>query len=215
MRLLFEDCVLDTERRELRRGAALLSVEPQVFDLLEFLVRNRDRMVSKNDLLASVWGGRIVSESTIASRINAARRIIGDSGEQQRLIRTIIGKGVRFVGAVHELSKLAEAKAGSRTPDLLIPDRPSIAVLAFANLYNDADQAYFAQGIAQEITTALSRIKWLAVVGAFAFSDKQQAADSRASGKTAQPATALSLAPSLVVGQIDGRQGSKRSGPLH
>ena len=100
MRFLFEDYVFDTERRELRRGSTLLSMEPQVFDLLAFLVRNRDRVVSKDDLLASVWGGRIVSESTIASRINAARRVVGDNGEQQRLIRTIIGKGVRFVGAV-------------------------------------------------------------------------------------------------------------------
>jgi len=105
---LFEDYALDTDRRELRRGAALLSMEPQVFDLLAFLVGNRDRVVSKDDLLASVWGGRIVSESTLATRINAARRIVGDSGEQQRLIRTTIGKGVRFVGAVQERQAAAE-----------------------------------------------------------------------------------------------------------
>ena len=98
MSFLFEDYVLDTERRELRREAALLSMEPQVFDLLAFLIKNRDRVVSRDDLLTSVWGRRIVSESTIASRVNTARRIIGDSGEQQRLICTIIGKGVRFVG---------------------------------------------------------------------------------------------------------------------
>ena len=79
----FEDYALDTDRRELRRGAAPLSIEPQVFDLLEFLVRNRDRVVSKDDLLASVWGGRIVSESTLFSRINAARRAIGDSGDRR------------------------------------------------------------------------------------------------------------------------------------
>ena len=102
MLFLFEDYVLDTERRELRLGASLLSMEPQVFDLLEFLVRNRDRVVSKDDLLASVWGGRIVSESTVASRINSARRVIGDDGERQRLVRTIIGKGIRFVGEVRE-----------------------------------------------------------------------------------------------------------------
>ena len=92
MRFLFDGYLLDTDRRELRRGSALLPAEPQVFDLLVFLVRNRDRVVSKDDLLASVWGGRIVSESTLASRINAARRVIGDTGEQQRLIRTIIGE---------------------------------------------------------------------------------------------------------------------------
>jgi DNA-binding winged helix-turn-helix (wHTH) protein len=98
----FEDYVLDRERRELRRAGAVVAIEPQVFDLLEFLIRNRDRVVSKDDLLASVWGGRIVSESTLASRINAARRAIGDTGERQGLIRTIIGKGIRFVIEVHE-----------------------------------------------------------------------------------------------------------------
>jgi DNA-binding winged helix-turn-helix (wHTH) protein len=102
VRFLFEAYVLDTDRRELRRGSVLLPVEPQVFDVLVFLVKNRDRVVSKDDLLASVWGGRIVSESTLASRINAARRAIGDTGAQQRLIRTIIGKGVRFVGQARE-----------------------------------------------------------------------------------------------------------------
>ena len=98
----FENYVLDTARRELRRDTALITVEPQVFDLLVFLVGNRDRVVSKDDLLASVWRGRIVSESTLGSRINAVRRVIGDTGKDQRLIRTTIGKGVRFVGAVQE-----------------------------------------------------------------------------------------------------------------
>jgi DNA-binding winged helix-turn-helix (wHTH) protein/pimeloyl-ACP methyl ester carboxylesterase len=98
----FEENVLDPERRELRCQGKLVSVEPQVFDLLVFLIRNRDRVVSKDDLIAGVWDGRIVSESTLASRINAARRAIGDSGEQQRFIRTAARKGIRFVGAVRE-----------------------------------------------------------------------------------------------------------------
>jgi DNA-binding winged helix-turn-helix (wHTH) protein len=80
---LFEDCALDTDRREFRRGSSLLSVEPQVFDLLVFLISNRDRVVSRDDLLASVWGGRTVSESTLASRISAARRAVGDTGEHR------------------------------------------------------------------------------------------------------------------------------------
>src|SRR5271167_4194612 len=92
--------MLDRDRRELRRGSELIAVEPQVFDLLIYLVQNRDRVVSKDDLIASVWGGRIVSDSTLTSRINAARRAIGDSGEAQKLIRTIARKGLRFVGAV-------------------------------------------------------------------------------------------------------------------
>jgi DNA-binding winged helix-turn-helix (wHTH) protein len=99
---LFEKHTLDTDRRELRHGSALMSIEPQVFDLLEYLIRNRDRVVSKDDLLASVWRGRIVSDSTLASRISAARRAIGDNGERQRLIRTTIGRGMRFTATVSE-----------------------------------------------------------------------------------------------------------------
>ena len=77
---LFEDNVLDPGRRELRCKGQLVAVEPQVFDLLVFLIRNRERVVSKDDMIAGVWGGRIVSDSTLTSRINAARRAIGDSG---------------------------------------------------------------------------------------------------------------------------------------
>ena len=98
----FEDFSLDTARRELRRGGMLTALQPQVFDLLEYVIRNRERVVSKDDLLGAVWKGRIVSESTLSTRINAARNAIGDSGEEQRLIRTAHGKGIRFVGAVRE-----------------------------------------------------------------------------------------------------------------
>ena len=99
---MFEDCVLDTQRRELRRSGKLISIEPQVFDLLEYLIRNRERVVSKDDLLDAIWGGRIVSEAALSTRINAARSAIGDNGEEQRLIRTLLRKGFRFVGAVDQ-----------------------------------------------------------------------------------------------------------------
>src|SRR5436309_13478154 len=98
----FGDCEIDVERRELKRANAPVHVEPQVFDLLDYLVRNRDRVVSKDDLIASVWGGRIVSDSTLTSRINDARKAIGDSGEEQKLIRTLARKGRSFVGDVHQ-----------------------------------------------------------------------------------------------------------------
>ena len=98
MTLSFGDYEIDVERRELRRAKTPVHVEPQVFDLLVYLVQNRDRVVSKDDLIASVWGGRIVSDSTLTSRINAARKAVGDSGEEQKLIRTIARKGLRFVG---------------------------------------------------------------------------------------------------------------------
>ena len=98
----FGDHVLDIERRELRRGAAPVALEPQVFDLLVYLVRNRDRVVTKDDLIDGVWGGRIVSDSALTSRLNAVRRAVNDSGVEQRLIRTVPRRGVRFVGEVSE-----------------------------------------------------------------------------------------------------------------
>ena len=108
MQFIFDDHRLDTERRELHRGSERIAVEPQVFDLLIYLLQNRDRVVSKDDLFASVWGGRVVSESTLTSRINAARKALGDSGEDQKLIRTVARKGVRFVGIVDTRSNGAE-----------------------------------------------------------------------------------------------------------
>jgi len=102
VQFLFGDYSLDVGRRELRRGQHLVDVEPQVFDLLVYLVRNRDRVVTRDDIFAAVWGGRIVSESTLSSRITAVRKAIGDSGEQQALIRTAARKGIRFIGEVSE-----------------------------------------------------------------------------------------------------------------
>jgi DNA-binding winged helix-turn-helix (wHTH) protein len=102
VQFLFGDCVLDPDRRELTRGSQAIAVGPQVFDLLVYLVQNRERVVSKDELLHAVWGGRIVSESTMTSHINAVRKAIGDSGEEQRLIRTVAPKGFRFVGDVRE-----------------------------------------------------------------------------------------------------------------
>lgn len=109
MRFLFGEFVIDVARRELRRGANSVQVEPQVFDLLVYLIENRDRVVTKDDLLAAVWHGRIVSESTLASRINAARHAIGDSGKQQHYIRTVVRRGLRFVGDVKEEANCAAA----------------------------------------------------------------------------------------------------------
>lgn len=167
MRLHFDQCVLDTERRELRRGHAPVAVQPQVFDLLIYLIENRDRVVSKDDLLGAIWKGRIVSESTMISRINAARRAIGDDGDQQRLIKTIARKGVRFVGNVQgQAAAIASSDLAQGTPieRLAPPDRPSIAVLPFVNMSNDADQDFFADGITEDLTAALSRIRQFFVI---------------------------------------------------
>ena len=111
----FAEFSIDTDRRELKRGDELIATEPQVFDLLVYLIQHRDRVVSKDDLIEGVWGGRIVSESTLASRINAVRRALGDSGAEQRLIRTVARKGLRFVGELRG-SAGGEAPATPRLP---------------------------------------------------------------------------------------------------
>ncbi len=174
MQFSFADHTLDIDRRELRRGAQPIAVEPQVFDLLVYLVENRDRVVTRDDLIASVWGGRIVSDSTLATRINAARKALGDSGDEQRLIRTIARKGLRFVGDVQAHSNSIEPgqppaplpddpQASPRTA-LPLPDRPAIAVLPFVNMSGDPEQDYFSDGISEDIITALSKLRWFFVI---------------------------------------------------
>ena len=180
MEFSFGDHVLDLDRRELRRGAELVALEPQVFDLLVYLVQNSDRVVSKDDMLAKIWSGRIVSESTLTSRISALRRAIGDSGEAQRLIRTVPRKGLRFVGSVEE----ARNAAAPPRPLSTSPDKPSIAVLPFANIGGDPEQEYFADGMVEEIITALSRIRWLFVIARnSSFTYKGRAVDVKQVGR--------------------------------
>jgi TolB-like protein len=175
--------VLDTERRELRRGAELVALEPQVFDLLAYLVRNRGRVVSKDDLIDGVWGGRIVSDSALTTRLNAARKAVNDSGAAQRVIRTLARKGVRFVAEVTE-DGLLEVPAAAPEPPLALTDKPSIAVLPFTNLSGDPEQEYFADGMVEETITALSRIRWLFVIARnSSFTYKGQAIDVRQVGR--------------------------------
>jgi DNA-binding winged helix-turn-helix (wHTH) protein len=185
LEFIFADHLLDIDRRELRRGGERVALEPQVFDLLVYLLRNRERVVSKDDLLEAIWGGRIVSESTMTSRINAARKAVGDSGQAQRLIRTVPRKGIRFVGAVRERQTLtalvdtpSEIATEPSRPAAALSRKPSIAVLPFANLGGDAEQKYFAEGVVDEIITALSRIPWLFVMARnSSFTYKGQAVD--------------------------------------
>ena len=144
----------------------LIGVEPQVFDIINYLVCNRERVVTKDDLLDAVWNGRVVSDSTLTSRINAARRALSDSGDEQRLIRTVARKGLRFVGAVETAEAAPSAGETGEAPRtaLPLPDRPAIAVLPFANMSGEPDQEYFSDGISEDIMTALSKLRWFFVV---------------------------------------------------
>ena len=166
----FADFTLDLARRELRRGDTLVAVEPQVFDVLSVLVEARNRVVTRDELLERVWHGRIVSDATLSSRMNAVRAAVGDTGAEQRLVRTLPRRGVRFVGDVRE-----DAGSGAALPGGSLPPEPSgllgthrqvpaVAVLPFANMSGDPAQDYFADGVAEEIITALSRSSALLVI---------------------------------------------------
>jgi len=193
IKLLFscDNLTVDTDRRELRRNGQLRSVEPQVFDLLEYLLRNRDRVVTREDVLAAVWNGRIVSEATLASRIASVRIAIGDNGEDQRLIRTVPRKGFRFIAEVREersatipAMAVVPAAVPAITGTLVLPDRPSIAVLPFTNMSEDTARDYFADGITEDIITELSRFRWLFVIARNStFTYKGRAVDVKQVGR--------------------------------
>jgi TolB-like protein len=188
MQCRFEDFILDSDRRELSRGPEAITVGPQVFDLLLHLVQNRERVVTKDNLIDVVWGGRIVSESTLTSHINAVRKAIGDTGEQQRLLRTIARKGYRFVGDVRQADTQERADVPKPTKPsgvgLVVSDRPSIVVLPFVNLSNDPDEDYFVDGMVEDITSALSRMGWLFVIARnSSFTYKGRAVDVKQVGR--------------------------------
>ena len=153
MQYLFENFKMDVVRRELSRGAEPVTLEPQVFDLLVYLLKNRDRVTSKDDLIAGVWGGRIVSDSTLHSRINAVRKAIDDNGRDQKFIRTIARKGIRFIGEVTEAE--ADNEPSGRTMPVESDNRPTFAVLPFQNLSDDPAHEYFADGLSEDLIAAL------------------------------------------------------------
>src|SRR6185503_12496797 len=187
----FDRFELDVGAQELRHGEAVLAVEPQVFALLVYLVENRDRVVSRDDILEAVWHGRIVSEAALSSRVKAVRQIIGDDGKAQRLIRTIHKRGFRFVGGVDVIDPeppatapvLATTSAEGAAPDRpssetasrrLSGSEPSIVILPFQTI---GEPSVLAEGLAQDLITRLGRTRWLFVIArgsAFRFLGTQE-----------------------------------------
>src|SRR6516164_7905100 len=137
----FENYTLDVERRELHRDGIIRSVEPQVFELLHFLIKNSDRVVSRENIFRAVWRGRIVSDAVLGTRINAARRAIGDDGIQQRLIKTFPRNGFRFIAAVRE------AKTETNAPIIVPPGKLSLAVVSSTLYDGDEELAGITKGI--------------------------------------------------------------------
>jgi adenylate cyclase len=167
----FEAFELDMQRFELRKEGLPVAIEPQVFALLALLVTQRERMVPKDEIHERIWSGRVVSEAALSSRIRSVRHAIGDDGVNQRLIRTVHGRGFRFVGEVTAqtvVSESSEQPTAMSVPDTATaaPDemRPRIAVLPFVNLSDSAEQQYFADAITTDIIASLSKHRWLDLI---------------------------------------------------
>src|SRR5215207_5185967 len=199
--LVFAGHELDPRRQELRREGEVVHVEPQVFDLLTFLIRNRDRIVSKDEILDTIWDGRIVSEAALSSRINAARKAIGDSGNDQIFIRTFHKRGFRFVAEATELSDNAappdghdgarpQAEALAAALPAAAPvasdqehGKPSIAVVPFPYISQDSEHEYFAYGLTEDVVRLLGRNRWLTVMTRHTTApDRRAEVDARALG---------------------------------
>src|SRR5262245_44080297 len=163
MRYRVGTCLIDPRAYEVRREGTRVAVEPQVFDLLILLIENRDRVVTKDDIVERVWKGRIVSEATLNSRIKAVRQVLGDNGSVQKLVRTVHGRGYRFVGEVVEVGSRSPNGGHAGEGPRPGADRPSLVVMPFDNLSGDTDQ-YFVDGVVEEITSALSRVREFFVI---------------------------------------------------
>ncbi len=195
----FDNFELDTYAGELREDGAAVAMEPKVFELLLFLASNHDRLVTRDQILEHVWNGRIVSDAALSSGIKAARGAIGDSGKSQKFIKTLHGRGFRFVVDVEVVGKQVEP----RTTESHIDRRPSIAILPFTNLSGDSEQEYFADGLVDDVTTSLSRARWLFVMSRnSSFTYRGQAVDVKQVGRELNVAYLLEGSIRRAGGQI-------------
>jgi TolB-like protein/DNA-binding winged helix-turn-helix (wHTH) protein/Tfp pilus assembly protein PilF len=173
----FTEFELDTSRFELRRDGIAQPIEPQVYELLLYLVRNRDRLVTRVELNQAIWNGRIVTDSTLNSRVKAARHAIGDDGTAQASIRTVPRKGYRFIAevtehrpvrliaadAVGDVARIVEARENLDNLDLALPNRPSVAVLPFRPMGVRSVHNLLADGLTLDVISQLGRARWLFV----------------------------------------------------
>lgn len=191
MKYRFSQFEIDPSQHELRKAGESMHIEPQVFDLIVHLVRHRDRIVSKDDLIETIWNGRAISEAALSSRINGARRVLGDNGNDQIFIKTLHKRGFRFVADVEEISGSSERaifvppvdRPSVTVPNVKVPGhageladiatealeaetltRSSIAVMPFGNMSGDPENDYFSYGLTEDIIRLLARNRWLAVI---------------------------------------------------
>ncbi len=176
----FGSFAVDTERLELKSSGETVSVQPQVFALIVYLIENRDRVVSKDDIIDNVWDGRIVSDGTLNARINAARRALDDNGEDQAVIKTFARRGFRLVANVRGEERLEDRKPKTANH----ADKPSLAVLPFVNMGGNPDEEFLADGITEDLVTALAKLRGFFVTDrstTFAYKNTSQDARSIAS----------------------------------
>lgn len=179
---------LSIARRELLKGGVAVPLGSRAFDLLAALVQRQGNVASKDELLAEVWPDTVVEENNLQVQISSLRKALGESVEGSRYLLTVPGRGYRFVGIVGHTTEIASGVAlpgpSSIVTPLPLPEKPSIAVLPFTNLSGDPEQEYFADGMAEEILTALSRCTWLFVIARnSSFTYKGRAIDVRTVGQ--------------------------------
>ena len=178
----FDRFELDLDKAELQLGGVPVHLEPQVYALLALLIQNRDRLVSKDEIIDKVWGGRFISESAVSSRVKSLRQSLGDSGTEQRFIKTVHARGFRFAADVQISQAKAIATSDTiQTSPAPLDGRPSIAILPFAVLGDPGPFAAIGQALPHELIAELSRLRWLSIIArgsAFQFQSGSENAET-------------------------------------
>ena len=162
---------LDTDRVELTGAGGTIALEPKAYDLLHFLLERRDRVVSREEVIEAVWDGRFISDTAVSTVLKSLRKALGDDGESQRFVRTIRGRGYRFIGEVSiqlnapvlPRSQKTDATASGAEPTL-IGSKPKLAILPFRRLGWSSEHGVVADGVPADLIAGLSRLRWLQVV---------------------------------------------------
>ena len=174
----FDEFVIDTQNYQLSNNGTAVDVEPKVFDLLSYLVVNRSKLVTRDELFDNIWKGQVVSDTSLSNQIKAARKAIGDNGQKQLFIKTVHGRGYQFIAPTEEAEGGKKKESESRITTLESNVRPAIAVIPFTNMSGDPEQEYFSDGISEDIITELARYPNLFVIAPHtSFSFKESSPD--------------------------------------
>ena len=181
----FGEFSVDPDLFEIRKKGTVIPVEPQAFDLLLLLIRHAGKLVTKDEIFAQVWNGRVVSDAALSSQVKAARKAVGDSGASQSVIATVHGRGFKFVAQLNDEPVVAKSDGDVSLSEIVplpsLKARPSVAILPFENMNRDKSEDYLADGITEDITIAVAKNRWLTVVArnpAFSFRNSKESLSS-------------------------------------